>query len=73
MRSVADEVRERGRRELARLSAEERIALAFRLGELDLELYCGSHGLDRDRGLRQLRRQRQQGRVFSACMSLEES
>jgi hypothetical protein len=73
MRSVADEVRERGRRELARLSAEERIALAFRLGELDLKLFCASHGLDRDRGLRQLRLQRQQGRAFSACKGLEES
>lgn len=73
MRSVADEVRERDRRDVARLSVDERIALALRLGELDLELYCGSRGLDRGSGLRRLRQQRQQGRVFSACMSLEES
>jgi hypothetical protein len=73
MRSVADEAREQSRREVGQLSAEQRIALALRLGERDLELYCGKHGLDRDSGRRRLRRQRQQGRELSACMSLEES
>jgi hypothetical protein len=71
MRSVADEVRERDRRDVARLSVDERIALALRLGELDLGLYCSGSGLDRSHGLRRLRQQRQQGRAHSACMSLE--
>ncbi|HLX06489.1 MAG TPA: hypothetical protein VKY89_01365 [Thermoanaerobaculia bacterium] len=70
---MADEVRERDRRDVARLSVDERIALALRLGELDLELYCSGNGLDRGSGLRRLRQQRQQGRALSACMSLEES
>jgi hypothetical protein len=71
MRSVADEVRERDRRAILRLSAQERLDLAFHLGELDLEAFCASHRLDRESGLRLLRRQRQQGRNRSACMSLE--
>jgi hypothetical protein len=71
MGSVADEVRERDRQAVQQLSAAERIALAFRLGELDLEIFCASHGLDRGTGLRRLRQRRQQGRTPSACMNLE--
>jgi hypothetical protein len=71
MRSVADELREEDRRAVLRLSAEERVALAFRLGERDLEIFCASQGIDRATGLRRLRQRRQQGRLPSACMSLE--
>jgi hypothetical protein len=70
MRSVADEVRERDRQAVQRLSAQERVELAFHLGDLDLEAFCASHGLDRASGLRRLRQQRQRGRSRSACMSL---
>ncbi len=71
LRSVADELRERDRQALLRLAAEERVALSLRLGELDLATYCGSHGVDRATGLERLRQQRQRGRTFSACMSLQ--
>jgi hypothetical protein len=71
MRSVADELRQRDRWAVLRLSAEERVALAFRLGELDLEIFCDSQGIDRATGIRRLRRRRQLGRTPSACMSLE--
>lgn len=53
------------------LSAAERVELAFHLGELDLQAFCASHGLDRVSGFRCLRQQRQQGRARSACMSLK--
>lgn len=70
MRSVAEEVRGRDRA-IQQLSAHERVELALHLGQLDLEAFCASHGLDRASGLHRLRRQRQQGRGYSACMTLK--
>ena len=54
---------------VGRLTAQERVELALRLGEQDLELFCAARQLDRATGLRLLRRQRQEGRVPSLCMS----
>ena len=69
MRSVADDLREELQEQTLRLSVEERMALALRLGERGLELYRQAHGLDRETALRQLQRQRQVGRTPSKCMS----
>jgi len=71
MRSVADDLRDELQEEVLRLSFEERIALALRLGERGLEMFRQANGLDRETALRefQLQRQRQAGRTPSKCMS----
>ncbi len=68
MKSVADELREKTRQEVLAMSPEERLALAFALGEADLESYRSAHGLSREEALRQLQRRRQLGRRTSRCM-----
>lgn len=69
MRSVADDLREHHREETRQLSAEERLELAFRLGEEGLEMFRQANGLDRRTAIRLLERRRQAGRTPSACMS----
>jgi hypothetical protein len=69
VRSVADELRQRDREEVRKLSPEERIALALELGERDLEIFCRFQGLDRKEALRLLERRRQAGRRYSRCMT----
>ena len=69
MRSVADDLREELQDEGLRLSFEERMALALRLGERGLELFRQASGLDREAAIRELQRQRQAGRIPSKCMS----
>lgn len=54
---------------MLRLSFEERMALALRLGERGLELFQQATGLDREAAIRELQRQRQAGRTPSKCMS----
>lgn len=60
-------MREELARTVAELPLEERIELAFRLGEADLALYQAAHGVDREAALTALRRQRQVGRRPSRC------
>ncbi len=69
MQSVADDLREELQDEVLRLSFEERMALALRLGERGLELFRQASGLDRETAIRELQRQRQAGRTPSKCMS----
>ena len=69
MKSVADDLRNELREELARLPWEERLAEMFRLGEEGLRRFCEANGYDRETGLRILQRQRQAGRTPSKCMS----
>ena len=56
---------------MAAMSADERVALAFRLGDEDLEVYRRARGLSREVALRRLRMARQVGRV--PCRCLEEA
>jgi hypothetical protein len=69
MHSVADDLRDRTRQDVGKLSRQERIDLAFRLGEADLDLFCRAQGLDRETGIRLLRRRKQAGRRPSRCMT----
>ena len=69
MSTLAEELRKRDRVIVGRLSAQERVALAFKLGEADLETYRMTHGLTREEALTRLRRQRQQGRRPCRCLS----
>lgn len=69
MKSVADELRAELREELCRLSVDERLELALRLGEEGLELFRQANGLDRETAVRLLQRRKQAGRTPSKCMS----
>lgn len=68
MRSVADEFRERDREAILKLSPEERIELALKLGDDDLAILCQTQGIDRETAIRLIQRRRQAGRTPSACM-----
>lgn len=69
MKSVADELRKRDREAILKLTVEERMELAFKLGEEDLALFCQHQGVDPRTGTRLLQRRRQAGRRPSKCMS----
>jgi CRP-like cAMP-binding protein len=69
MRSVADDLRDELREETSRLTVQERIEQALRLGERGLEIFQKANGLDRETALRELQRRRQAGRRPSKCMS----
>jgi hypothetical protein len=68
MASVADQLRREDAERLARLSAGQRLELAFALGDADADAYCRSHGVDRRAAIRVFQRQRQRGRNPSRCM-----
>jgi hypothetical protein len=65
MRSIADDLRVETRAVLARLTPNERIDLAFRLGEDDLALLCAARGLAADEARRVFARARRHGRMPS--------
>lgn len=67
MQSVADDLREQDLRQLQMLTAEERVALAFRLGERDLELFMATNQVDRKTAMRHFRRAGAAGRIRSVC------
>jgi hypothetical protein len=71
MRSVADDHRDEDARSMAAMSADERVCLALRLGDEDLEVYRRARGLSREDALRRLRMARQAGRF--PCRCLEEA
>lgn len=65
MRSVADDVRLEAARAVARLSLEERIALALELGDDDVALYRAAHGTSDADARAAFRRARAVGRLPS--------
>lgn len=69
MRSVADDLRDQDLKNTSALPVHERLALAFALGQRDLELFMAARGLSRSEAFRLLRLQRQTGRRKSACMT----
>jgi hypothetical protein len=69
MRSVADDFRDELREAVRDLSLDERIELAFRLGEEELAVFQEANGLDRETAIRLLQRRRQAGRAPSRCLS----
>jgi hypothetical protein len=72
MRSIAIVHRDAEARALAALSADDRVSLALRLGDDDLEIYRHAQGLCRKDALTALRRMRQAGRVRCTCMEESE-
>lgn len=68
MSALAEHLRERTRKIVKGLSVDERLALAFELGENDLETFRASQGLSRTEALAHFRRQKQQGRRPCRCL-----
>ncbi|MCP4899441.1 MAG: hypothetical protein GY906_20950 [bacterium] len=68
MSALAEQLRERNRKIIQDLTVEERLDLAFELGEHDLETYRASNGLTRAEALAHFRRQKQQGRQPCRCL-----
>jgi hypothetical protein len=66
--SVADDLRVAQREQVARLSPEERVRLALRLGGESLELLRSQQGLSVEEAQRAREQQRQSHRRFSACL-----
>lgn len=68
MRSVSDDLRDEDAARVSRMTPAERVRLAHSLGEANLTLYQHAHQLDRANARRHLERERQNGRISSACM-----
>ena len=62
------ELRDRDAAEVRAMSAAERLELAFRLGDDDLESFRAAHGLGPQAARRLLERRRQATRRRSACL-----
>lgn len=69
--SVADALRRATREQSLALSAEERVALARRLGQEDVARHAASHGLSMDEARRRLRAAGRVGRRPSCASRLE--
>jgi len=65
---VAEELREEQRREVLAMTPAERVALAFALGERDLEFFMAANGLTREEALAQIEHTRNAGRRYSRCI-----
>jgi hypothetical protein len=70
VKSVADELRKRSQHDIERLPPAERLELALRLGDDDVELFCRARGIERALAVRQLRAQRRRGRTPSKAAEL---
>ena len=68
MMSVASVLRARDVDCCREMTPVERLELAFRLGDEDLESFRATHGLDRRTAIRLLERRRQATRQPSACL-----
>ena len=55
--------------DVLRLTASERVALAFSLGERDLAYYIAFQKVDRQTAITAIRREHQLGRRYSRCMN----
>lgn len=65
MSSVLDDLRRETNAAVLQMTPGARLALAFALGDDDLELFASAHGLTRDDARRQLRANRGAGRAPS--------
>jgi hypothetical protein len=72
MPSVADDLRQRQRQELARLTPAERVALGLRLGRRDVETFAATRRLTVEEARKILRRRGQRGRRPSRCMDRDD-
>jgi len=71
MKSVADDLRRETRDAVLRLSADERMSLALRLGDEDVAMLIAMHGAGREAVLARIRRLRAVGRFPSRAHDSE--
>ncbi|MDQ6800015.1 MAG: hypothetical protein M3041_04175 [Acidobacteriota bacterium] len=70
MRSkIAEKLRREQMEHVLALSISERVALAFSLGERDLQVYIAFQKVDRETAIDAIRREHQLGRRDSRCMN----
>ena len=69
MSKLAAEKRASRMAELAKLSPDERVALALALGRRDVELLCQAEGISEEQARRRFRAQRQRGRQPCSFLS----
>lgn len=72
MPSVADHLRQSQRERMAAHSVDERVEIAFRLGDADLELFCAAQHVAAAEARARLRRGRRTGRRPSRVMERDE-
>ena len=65
--ALSDYLRERAADDVRRMSPQERVSLALRLGDEDLALFCAANRVEPDVARRHVARQRQTKRRASAC------
>ena len=69
MRSkVAEELRKETDDAVRAMSADERLALAFRLGDEAIETFALARGISHDEARRLLQKEKRQGRRYSRCI-----
>ena len=68
MRSVADDLRDETIRDFAQLPVQDRVRIAYELGDRDLRAYAAEHQLTRNEALSLLQRHRILGRRRSRCI-----
>lgn len=68
MQSISSVLRARDAAAVRAMTPAERLALAFRLGDEELESFRATNGLDRQTAIRLLERRRQATRQPSACL-----
>ena len=69
MRSrVADEVRQATDRDIMEMSIDERIELAFRLGDEAVRTLAAARGISLEEAHRILEREKRRGRRYSQCI-----
>ena len=66
--SVADTLRAESQADVQSLAPAQRIDLALRLGDDDVEVYRAARGVDRSAAWIELRRRRQDGRQRCRCL-----
>ncbi len=71
MTSLANTLREEQLEEMRRMATSERLALALRLGDDDLELFSSARNIDRQKAAARLRQGRQLGRRQSHCFDFD--
>jgi hypothetical protein len=54
--------------EFLKLSIDERLFWAFKMGEMALDAFCLAEDMDREMARRLYKRRQQAGRTYSKCM-----
>jgi hypothetical protein len=65
---VAEELRRETEEAVRRMSVDDRVALAYRLGDEAIETFAAARGISRAEAQRLLQKEKRQGRRYSRCI-----